>query len=155
MDRVRLPLLNDIYQEKGFWKIHCLEAVANEPNLDANEQWRIELSIGPATGPDRLTKREAQRVAWNDYLSKLRQNEGAAQSEMTIARFVESTFVPEHVQVKRLAGRAYYQAILKHVLPPEEVDRIFHVGTEEVEGKAEGHSGLALSGRPATPGLWT
>lgn len=127
MDRVRFPLLHDIYREKGFWKIHCLEAVGDEPNLNADEHWRVELSIGPATGPDRLTKREAQRVAWNHYLSKLRPNEAAAQSEMTITRFVETAFVPEHVQLKGLASRFYYQAILKHVLPPEEVDRIFHV----------------------------
>ena len=135
MDRMRRPLLQDIYQENGFWKIHCLEAVANEPNLVVNEQWRIELTIGPATGPDRLTKMEAQRVAWNDYLFKLRQNEGAAQSEMTIARFVESAFVPEHVKVKGLASRVYYQAILKYVLPPEEVDRIFHVSREKSKAK--------------------
>ena len=127
MDRVRFPLLHDIYQEKGFWKIHCLEA-ADEPNPNANEPWRVELSIGPATGPDRLTKREAQRFAWYNYLSKLRQNEKAVESEMTIARFVETAFVPHHVEMKKLASRVYYQAILKHVLAPEEVDRIFHVG---------------------------
>jgi integrase len=135
MDRVRFPLLHDIYQEQGLWKIRCLEAGANEPNLNAKEHWRVELSIGPATGPERLTKREAQRVAWNNYLSKLRQSETAAQSKMTIARFIETAFVPEHVLVKRLAGRVYYQAILKHVLPPEEVDRIFHVDRERSKTK--------------------
>jgi integrase len=135
MNRVRLPLLNDIQQEKGFWKIQCLEDAPDETKLVANEPWRVELSIGPATGPDRLTKKEAQRVAWNNYLAKLRKNEGPAQSEMTIAKFVETAFVPEHVQIKRLAGRAYYRAILKHVLPPEEVDRIFQVGREESKAK--------------------
>jgi integrase len=135
MNRVRLPLLSDIQEEKGFWKIHCLEDSPDEPELDANEPWRVQLSIGPATGPDRLTKKEAQRVAWTNYLAKLRKNEAPTQSEMTIARFVETAFVPEHVLVKRMAGRAYYRAILKHVLPPEEVDRIFHVDGENSKAK--------------------
>ena len=31
MNRVRLPLLSDIQEEKGFWKIHCLEDSPDEP----------------------------------------------------------------------------------------------------------------------------
>ncbi len=54
---------------------------------------------------------------------------------MTIARFVEATFVPKHVLVKRTAGRVYYQSILKHVLPPEEVDRIFRVAGKNSKAK--------------------
>jgi integrase len=121
--------LNDIYQEQGLWKIHCWEDAADEP-LGTKVPSRDEVSIGPAKGPDRLTQRGAQRVAWNRYLSKLRRNEAVVEPEMTIARFVETFFVPEHVQEKRLAGRDYYQAILKHVLPPEEVDRIFQVSRD-------------------------
>jgi len=152
MDRVRLPLLNDIYQERGFWKVRCWEDANDEPEF-GGEQWREELCIGPALGPDRLTKKEAQRLAWESFLSRLRrdemagqnetaaqsktavQRETAAQSEMTIRRFVETAFVPEHVLVKRLAGRIYYQAILKHVLPPEEVDRIFRVTRNNSKAK--------------------
>jgi hypothetical protein len=44
---------------------------------------------------------------------------------MTIADFVEKMFVPEHVAIKGLAGRTHYRAILKHVLMPEEVQRVF------------------------------
>jgi len=52
---------------------------------------------------------------------------------MTIAEFVERKFVPEHVASKRTSGRTHYQAILKHVLTPEEVDRVFH--TEQKKRK--------------------
>ncbi len=81
MDRVRPPILNAIYQEKGSWKIHCLDAVGNEPNLDANEQWRIELPIFPAMGPDRLTRKEAQPIAGESFLSRLRRDKTAAQNK--------------------------------------------------------------------------
>lgn len=46
-------------------------------------------------------------------------------SEMTIAEFVKNVFVPEHVAKKKLSGRTHYQAILKHVLRPEEVNCVF------------------------------
>ncbi len=50
--------------------------------------------------------------------------------EMTIAEFVEKVFVPEHVAMKNLSGRTHYHAILKHVLTPEGVERVFEAGAE-------------------------
>ena len=46
-------------------------------------------------------------------------------SRMTFELFVETKFIPEHVSYKTLAGRTHYQAILKHLLTPERVNRIF------------------------------
>ena len=43
----------------------------------------------------------------------------------TMAEFVERKFIPEFVATKRFAGRAHFRALLKHVLPPEHVSRIF------------------------------
>jgi site-specific recombinase XerD len=42
-----------------------------------------------------------------------------------LAEFVEHSFIPEFVARKRSAGREYFRAILKHVLPPEQVARLF------------------------------
>jgi len=86
---------------------------------------REEICIGRVSGPDRVTKIEAQRIASEIFLTRMRQNETAARPGMTVSSFVKTVFVPSHVQTKKLAGRAYYQAILKHVLAPEEVDLIF------------------------------
>jgi integrase len=49
----------------------------------------------------------------------------AADSQMSVATFVETKFVPEHVAHKALAGRVHYYSILKHVLRPETVDHLF------------------------------
>jgi site-specific recombinase XerC len=46
-------------------------------------------------------------------------------SRMTFEFFVESKFIPEHVEHKTSAGRTHYQAILKHLLRPETVNRVF------------------------------
>jgi integrase len=40
--------------------------------------------------------------------------------------FVEKWFIPNHVELKTEAGRTHYHAILKYVLRPESVDRLFH-----------------------------
>jgi integrase len=44
---------------------------------------------------------------------------------MTIREFVEAKFIPEYVASRRSSGQAFYQSLLKHVLIPEEVDRMF------------------------------
>ena len=46
-------------------------------------------------------------------------------TEMTVAQFVAARFLPDHVAIKTSPGRRHYQAILKHVLTPEEVETIF------------------------------
>ncbi len=49
-------------------------------------------------------------------------------SRMTFACFVETKFIPEHVQFKTRAGRIHYQAALKHLIAPEVVNRMFNPG---------------------------
>jgi integrase len=135
MNRVRLPILDDVYQEKGLWKLRCCVDAIDENGHDGREQKHHTSCIGPATGPNRLTKKQAQKIAYEDFLFRQRQSQSVPQSEMTLAHFVETIFVPEHVNVKRLAGRAYYQSILKHVLPPEKVDRIFRIDPDKSKTK--------------------
>ena len=52
-------------------------------------------------------------------------------SRITVGRFIEEKFGPEHIERKRSAGRSFYQAILKHIIQPEEVDRIFQRNTAD------------------------
>jgi integrase len=59
-------------------------------------------------------------------------------STMSLARFIEKRFIPDHVERKSLSGRTHYHAILKHVLRPETVDRLFtpYVGIGRARLKA-------------------
>jgi integrase len=52
-------------------------------------------------------------------------NAAIQDSRMTFAFFVESKFIPEHVEHKTAAGKTHYQAILKHLLKPESVNCMF------------------------------
>jgi integrase len=57
---------------------------------------------------------------------------------MPLVAFVEKRFIPDHVEHKSLAGRTHYHAILKHVLRPDVVDRLFepYVGIARARLKA-------------------
>jgi integrase len=60
---------------------------------------------------------------------------GACEGGMPLAQFVESRFIPNHVELKGPAGRTHYHAILKHVITPELVDRLFVPYHGEVNGR--------------------
>jgi len=122
----------DVYLQGGFWRLRWREDEINTSGFVEGHGCKPTW-IGPATGPERLTKKEAQQIAWDNFLPRLNQN--AAESAMTIGDFVEKKFVPEHVAKKKLSGRTHYHAILKHVLKPEEVDRVFQVDAEKSRTK--------------------
>ena len=54
---------------------------------------------------------------------------------MSVLEFAETKFIPEYVTLKRSAGRAHFQSILKHVLTPEGVDRAFRVTSPHLRCK--------------------
>jgi integrase len=99
---------------------------------------RVEYRSGPqpywirtAMEPNDVAGEQASHVAEPD----IRSAEHGAISEITIAQFVEWKFLPEHVATKRTPGRRHYQAILKHVLNPDLVDRMFGVNAERSRSK--------------------
>ncbi len=57
-----------------------------------------------------------------------RYNSVIQDSRMTFGHFVQTKFIPEHVEHKTPTGQTHYQAILKHVLRPEAVNRVFNPG---------------------------
>ncbi len=56
-------------------------------------------------------------------------------SDMTVSEFVERKFLPEHIATKRTPGRRHYQAILKHIIAPDSVDRMFRIDAERSKTK--------------------
>ena len=59
----------------------------------------------------------------------------AQNSTMSLEVFVAKKFIPENVEHKRPAGRRHYQAMLKHLLRPEKVDRLFSPETDKPTGR--------------------
>ena len=64
----------------------------------------------------------------------------------TLEEFVRWVFVPEHVATKQLAGRTHYRAILKHVIHPRDVDRIFDGAGVSSRSRLKGEPGWPYIG---------
>jgi len=88
----------------------------------------------------KLCQKDAQLLARRFLQSKLQPDAEAQQSQITVAEFVETRFVPEFVSGKPLAGRAHYHSILKHVLTPEEVSRMIQIDGLHSAAKLTGHA---------------
>jgi integrase len=89
----------------------------------------------PTLDREKITTGEEQRIGWNDLLSSSWHKVPAQHTGMTVAEFVEHKFLPERVSQMRYSGRTHYQAMLKHVLTPDEVDRIFRVDTNRSKAR--------------------
>ena len=79
-------------------------------------------------GPGMPLRESSNESAFTETSSLAAYNVAIQDSRMTLAFFVESKFIPEHVVHKTLAGRTHYRSILKHLLKPETVNRMFRLG---------------------------
>ena len=126
----------------GFWKPDGRDSgieARNSESRNATEQF----PLNSATSHGGLTEKDANLVARDRVSLPLDEDWRGTCAEMTIAEFVKNRFVPEHVAIKRTSGRTHYQAILKHVLRPEEVDEVFHPDAARSKAK--------LKANPAWP----
>ena len=73
MARRRLQQKGDLYQQGGWWKLRW-----REDQIDSDgklrRSWSRPVCIGQAEGHNRLTQKEARRLAWDNFLSRLDQN---------------------------------------------------------------------------------
>ena len=60
MERTGLQQSGDLYLQDGFWRLRWSEGA-----MDGKPSW-----IGPATGPERLTREQAERIARENFLSR-------------------------------------------------------------------------------------
>ena len=131
MGRESLPRNSALYLEDGFWKLSWDSRTEHSSGSPAASGAASDAShpiwVGMATGPKGLSREEAQQIVWRMIVSRARAQKAAQHSSMTLAEFVATKFVPEYVASKGYSGRMHYQSMLKHVLRPEEVDRVFRV----------------------------
>ena len=129
MGRESLPRNSALYLEDGFWKLSW-DSRSASPSAGVAAHGEVHapghpIWVGMATGPKGLSREEAQQIVWRMIVSQARAEKAAEHSSMTLAEFVERKFVPEYVASKGYSARMHYQAMLKHVLRPEDVDRVF------------------------------
>ncbi len=119
----------------GSWSTSVVEV--QEP---VNGDWQLPVWM-PAPMVDSLPVSENHRNLTMRGSSRF--DETALDESIYLAEFVERKFVPDYVSTKRAAGRAHFQAILKHILTPERVARAFGVNS--------GKSSVRLKAIPGWP----
>lgn len=104
-----------LYQRSGSWILQWREDVIVEGRVERRKQSR---TIAPASGPGAVSRREAQRIAWDEVLAKLDAVSIRPKSMMTVAQFISGRFVPDVVSTMKPAGRRHYDYVLgRHVIP--------------------------------------
>ncbi len=98
-----------------------------DPTVRSGLKKRLREPVCAAAAPLARAEQPTEAATCQESLPVKNENVLTHRSSMTIEEFVEHKFVPEHVARKGIACRVYYQAMLKHVLMPEVVDRVFQV----------------------------
>ncbi len=121
--RRRLQQKGDLFDQGGMWKLRW-----HEDKVLANGEvvrgWSRAVHIGPSSGSSRLTEKEARRLGWENFLSKLDAGVCTPNSAVTLGNFVEQKFLPDHVALLKKSGRTHYHSMLKHVLPALRAQRL-------------------------------
>ena len=104
-----------LYVEGNWWKIRWWEDARGADGRPTRT--RPTAIIGPATGAGKLSKKEAQRQAWDNILCNVNANAFVPQSLMTIRQFIAQKFEPECVWALKPSGRRHYENMFKYLLP--------------------------------------
>jgi integrase len=118
MARRRGQRKGHLYSQGGVWYLRYRVDTAETDSRANQRRVRVTVPIALATGPAAVGKREAQRIAWDEYLSKLDQSATRPCSMRTLQEFVTERFEPDVYPSLKESGRIFYQSILRrHVLP--------------------------------------
>lgn len=108
---------------------------------------RPTVRIGPCRGIGKMTEKQAQRIAWDLYLSKVDLAYLGQASRETVKEFVEKKFEPDCVWTLKPSGKSHYRHLLKnHVLPALGVFELREVNLSIVQDllRAKVNDGLSV-----------
>ena len=133
MERERISTKNSDLLERDAWD-RCPGGPIIEAGVARDAEWLRSPWI-PSTARIRLAHAETPPVDEFSVRPQKDQANPHPGPATSIGEFIERRFIPEHVAIKRPAGRSYFRTILNHVLPPEQVARAFAVGPENPSNK--------------------
>jgi integrase len=99
-------------EQSGQWRLtYRLYDVLGRPK-------REDVYIGPAEGPGKLTAKQAERRAWDDYLSKADDISRKPKATITVTEFWDSKYWPQAELRLRKSTRGQYSSLWGHWLKP-------------------------------------
>lgn len=79
---------------------------------------RETVTIGPADGPGKFTEKQAERVAWDHYLSKVDQVAQAPRTLMKVSEFWEQKYKPSALMKLKKGTREQYFSLYANWIGP-------------------------------------
>lgn len=155
MARRRLQLRGNLYSQNSFWKLRWREDQINSSGV-LTRGWSKPVWIGPSAGRERMTEKEARRIAWDNFLSRLDQNNHTPMSVVTLNEFIDRKFVPEHVALLKKSGQQHYGVrsgttgeyggMFRHILAAFGKQRLRDITASDIQRVV---SGLMVQGKKA------
>lgn len=132
MARRRMQKSGWLHEENGVWKLTYRE---DQKMLDGKiVRARPTISIGPASGPGKLSKRQAQQIAQDHYLSKVNHVSVQPQSMATLAEFFTAKFETYcQNKLKKTTREQYFSLWRKWIEPTIGKVRLRDLTTDDVE----------------------
>ena len=108
---------------------------------------RETVTIGPATGPGKLTRKQAERFAWDHYLSKVDTVASHPKATITVAQFWQGKYLPHLHLTKRPSTQGQYTYLWRKYLAPSIGSRpMMAVELEQAEALLADMTAAGLSG---------
>ena len=140
MARRRFQMRGDLFEQGGWWKLRWKQ---DQRLADGTMKrgWSKPVVVCPSKDNEQMDGygiRQARRMAWENYLSRLDQNTRTPQSVVTFAEFVERKYRPEHLNRREKNTRDSYESILKrHILPALGDMRLSEIRRDDVQRMLE------------------
>lgn len=136
MGRARGQKNGHLKEHRGSWLLRYYVDSADEFNPVTGKplRERITVTIGESKGPNKLSKREAQRIAQQEYLAQVNASNMRPSSGKPLEEFVNSRFYPDYLPTLKASGQVHYRYMLtKHVLPALGKVKLRDVTVERVQ----------------------
>ena len=109
------------------WKVRYFKNVLRE---GCTERVRAKSTVGPADGPGKLTRKQAQVLAWNLYVKH--QQRGLVERICTLRTFYDEVFTPHMGRLKKGSQKDYETRWRNWVEPRMGDLQLQQIGAEEV-----------------------
>ena len=116
MRRARPIQQGHVFKKGPSWFLQWREDVRTPDGNVTRQKFTRRLAPARLAGKQ-ITQREAERLAWEQVLSKLNQVAIYPQSLATIAEYWQGKFEPEHIAQLKPAGQKHYKWCATHILP--------------------------------------
>lgn len=136
MARTRGQKDGHLFERSGSWLLRYWVDSADQIDETTGKprRERVTVTIAPAKGSEAIGKREARKIAREEYLAPVNAANMRPSSAKPLTEFVSTRFYPDYLPTLKPSGRVFYKAILgKHVLPILGPVKLREISVERVQ----------------------